>query len=370
MNVMRRLTCLVLVLLLAAALAPAALAEMVFSGEKESLDGDYDATVFLAGENPASTADVKGILFAAGKNVNVSGSGEYAFLAGSTVTLSGDVSRDAFVAGQTLYFTGDCARDMAAAGSTLEIRGSVGRDLLAAAKTIVLSGHVGGDVSLSAESITVAEGASIDGTLSYNSSASISAPAEILARAQAYEDRQDGGDEIAAAQPRSVPALAKLKSAVFGFVGVLVIAYFLLWLTPLWEKLDADYAGKAFGTYAASFGIGFGVLAGVPIAAILLMVTGCGLRPALALLFVYCAALAASPVFLSFFLGSLLWRRALKKARHYWAELAVGALLWAVLTALPFVSFPAKLVTAALGLGVPARMLGKKRASAPALPES
>ena len=105
------------------------------------------------------------------------------------------------------------------------------------------------------------------------------------------------------------------------------------------------------------------------IAAILLMITGIGLRPGLALLFVYAAALVAAPVFLGFFLGALLWRKCLKKARNYWAELAVGLLIWTVLTALPFVGFAVRLVSASFGLGVIARMLGKKRAAAPALPE-
>ena len=56
------------------------------------------------------------------------------------------------------------------------------------------------------------------------------------------------------------------------------------------------------------------MLAGLPVAAILLMLTRVGLRLAFVLLFVYVAAIIAAPVFLGFFLGMLIWRGALKKA--------------------------------------------------------
>ncbi|MBQ9331800.1 MAG: hypothetical protein IJS11_02580, partial [Oscillospiraceae bacterium] len=59
----KKLLCLLLVLLLAASLAPAAFAEFIFSGDEQNIIGEYDSTVFLAGENPNNAADVKGILF-------------------------------------------------------------------------------------------------------------------------------------------------------------------------------------------------------------------------------------------------------------------------------------------------------------------
>ena len=56
-----------------------------------------------------------------------------------------------------------------------------------------------------------------------------------------------------------------------------------------------------------AFGIGFAVLAGVPLAAILLFISNVGVRLALIVLFLYAAAIIAAPVFLGFFLGALLW---------------------------------------------------------------
>ncbi len=404
----KKLLCLLLVLLLAVSLAPAAFAEFIFSGDEQNISGEYDSTVFLAGENPNSAADVKGILFEAGNTVTSAGFSEYAFVAGNTVSFAGENSGDAFVGGNAVSFSGSCGRDLAIAGNSVDIRGSVGRDLLAGGRSVSISGHVGGDVTLAAEEIRITDDAEIEGILRYNSSAKISAPADLLAGAVVYEDNQDSqglqsilgtqdasgtqnatdaqdaqdaqntqdaqnssGDSGAnapapeAPKPKSSPVLAKLKSTVFKLIGLLLIAYFFLWLTPLWEKVDADYTGKPFGTFAKAFGIGLAVLAALPLASIILFVSGVGVRPALVLIFVVVAALIAAPVFLGFFLGVLLWRKALKKDRNYWAELAIGLVCWAILAAVPGIRVAVKMVAGCLGVGVLACMLGKKKTAAP-----
>ena len=401
----KKLLCLLLVLLLAVSLAPAAFAEFIFSGDEQNISGEYDSTVFLAGENPNNAADVKGILFEAGNTVTSAGFSEYAFVAGNTVSFAGENSGDAFVGGNAVSFSGSCGRDLAIAGNSVDIRGTVGRDLLAGGRSVSISGHVGGDVTLAAEEIRISDNAEIEGILRYNSSAKISAPADLLAAAVVYEDNQgsqdiqsilgtqdapatqdaqnapdvqdtqdaqnsseDSGANVPAPEapkPKSSPILAKLKSTVFKLIGLLLIAYFFLWLTPLWEKVDADYTGKPFGTYAKAFGIGLAVLAALPLASIILFVSGVGVRPALVLIFVVVAALIAAPVFLGFFLGVLLWRKALKKDRNYWAELAIGLVCWAILAAVPGIRVAVKMVAGCLGVGVPACMLGKKKTAAP-----
>lgn len=404
----KKLLCLLLVLLLAVSLAPAAFAEFIFSGDEQNIIGEYDSTVFLAGENPNNAADVKGILFEAGNTVTSAGFSEYAFVAGNTVSFAGENSGDAFVGGNAVSFSGSCGRDLAIAGNSVDIRGTVGRDLLAGGRSVSISGHVGGDVTLAAEEIRISDNAEIEGILRYNSSAKISAPADLLAAAVVYEDNQgsqdiqsilgtqdapatqdaqnapdvqdtqdaqdaqnsseDSGANVPAPEapkPKSSPVLAKLKSTVFKLIGLLLIAYFFLWLTPLWEKVDADYTGKPFGTYAKAFGIGLAVLAALPLASIILFVSGVGVRPALVLIFVVVAVLIAAPVFLGFFLGVLLWRKALKKDRNYWAELAIGLVCWAILAAVPGIRVAVKMVAGCLGVGVPACMLGKKKTATP-----
>ena len=434
MKTRKKLLSLLLVLLLALSLAPAAFGAFTVPGDQESISGEVDSTVFLAGENPNSSADIKGILFEAGSAVRASGSSEYAFLAGNSVTFAGTNINDAFLGGNLVSFSGDCGRDLAIAGNAVEISGSVARDLMAGGRSVVISGSVGGNVIIAAESITIRDDAEIGGRLRYNSSANISAPAELLAWAEVYDDggSQDGesnsifemftdnsstensvpennvaensggadnsgadsspaensGTESGSTESSSTPDsgnttaptppaetkktssfASTLKKRAFNFVGLLLIAYFFLWLTPLWEKLDEKYTGKKFGTFAKAFGIGLAVLAALPLASIILMVSGIGLRPAFVLIFVVNAVLIAAPIFLGFFLGSLLWRKALKKGRNYWAELPIGLAIWAILISIPRVGFLVRVIAACLGVGVVTLLLGKNKSAAlPAAP--
>lgn len=362
----RILSCVLLALVLLLSLAPAAFAEVEFGGE--SISGEHDATVFLAGSAPTSTAKIKGILFAAGNTVSADGESEYAFIAGNSIALNGDCSRDVFMAGNNVGFSGSVGRDLYAAGNVLNIRGPIGRDVYAGGKLITLGGEIGGNVYLNAEEIQLADTLVIHGSLRYNASAEISGPKELIAGAETFDDGEEDAPVSVTIDLTPSP-LSGLKTRLLGFAGLLLIAYFLLWLTPLWETVDARYTGADFGKYAAVFGIGLAVLLALPIAAILLMITGIGLRPAFVLLFVYAAALIASPIFLGFILGSLLWRKVFKRSRNYWAELAIGILVLRLAAMLPYVSFALGLVSAAFGLGVVTRLLGKKRSVPPALPE-
>ena len=386
MKTSRLLTCLLLTLLLLCCVMPAAFAEVVFSSEEGSLTGTYDATVFQAGQDATSSAEVKGILFMAGNTVSAGGTGEYAFIAGNTVSFSGECLNDAFIGGNSVAVSGNVDRDLYAAGKVLDVRGAIGRDLFAGGETVTISGEIGGNVYLNAENIQIADNAKIGGTLRFNDNARVSGPDEILNNAERYADKKEGAEKPDGAEAAPAPVqstepgkstrvFSKIKSALFSYLGLLLIAYFFLWLTPLWEKVDRDYTGKDFGLYAAAFGIGFAVLAGLPLASIILMITGFALRPAFVLLLVYAAVLTAAPVFLGFFLGSLLWRKALKKTKNYWAELAVGLLVWRILSLIPGVKIVTAFIAGPLALGVITRMLGKKKAGPapaeehPALPE-
>ncbi len=392
MKTSRLSACLLLTLLLLCCLMPAAFAEVVFSSEEGSLTGTYDATVFQAGQDATSNAEVKGILFMAGNTVSAGGTGEYAFIAGNTVSFGGECLNDAFIGGNSVAVSGNVDRDLYAAGKVLDLRGAIGRDLFAGAQTVSISGEIGGNVYLDAETIQIADDAKIGGTLRFNDSARVSGPDEILNNAERYADKKEGTEKpenaekpddaeaapapVQSTQPgKSTKVFSKIKSALFSYLGLLLIDYFFLWLTPLWEKVDRDYTGKDFGLYAAAFGIGFAVLAGLPLASIILMITGFGLRPAFVLLLVYSAVLTAAPVFLGFFLGSLLWRKALKKTKNYWAELAVGLLIWRILSLIPGLKIVTAFIAGPLALGVITRMLGKKKAEPapveehPALPE-
>ena len=356
-----------LCLLLALALAVPACAAFEDVFANGSADGARDGSLFLSGESVRSGAAVNGVLLAAGRTVGVNGTGAYVMAAGYEVTLGGTVENDAFLAGYSVGVSGTAQRDLFAAGQSITVNGTVGRDLYAAANTVTITGTVGGDMYISAESVVIGDGAKIGGRLHCNAGALRSVPDGIADSAELYDEPDSGDMGVSVAIPDDEPSVGSivLRKAM-SFAGVLLIAFVLLWLTPLWETVDEKYNGAPFGKYAKAFGIGFAVMVGVPLAAILLFISAVGVRLAFIVLFLYAAAFIAAPVFLGFFLGALLWRGAMKKAPCYYAELAIGLLIWRLAACVPGLSFVVGLVAAPLGLGVVTLLLGKGRRSAAA----
>ena len=349
---MNKLWCLLLAAMLLAALSVGA-----FAAEPGS--------AFLAGSDVRANANVDGILFAAGYHVEQTSTSEYAFLAGETVRFDGAAENDVFAAGYDVTLNGEIARDVYAAGNAVRVTGSVGRDLYVSAGNVQISGWVGGDVHINADVIEITPSAVIGGTLHYNSSAStVSAEPEVREHAQVYEDR---------AEPQPTPAQklgSKVLDRVLSFAGVVALAFVLLWLTPLWDRLDKKYSGAPFAKFATAFGIGFAVLLGVPVVFVILLITRIGVRLAFVLLLPYIAAIVAAPVIFGFFIGKLFWRDLCKRRACFAAELPIGIALWAIASCIPVLSFVAAFVTVPLGLGVITLLLGRGKKKAGAQPDA
>ena len=184
-------------------------------GQEAMASGEQDRTLFIAGETVGSEARVKGIVLAAGNNVNVAGTGEYVMAAGRYVAVTGAVENDAFAAGYSVAVNGDVQRDAYAVGNDVTLNGSVGRSLYASAASVVINGRVGGDAKLNADTIYIGSDAVIDGTLSYNSRASISfADGSSVAGTEVYADTSAETPEAAEAPvPATLLPSAKLMLA-------------------------------------------------------------------------------------------------------------------------------------------------------------
>lgn len=344
-----------------------ALAETVTDDYAE---GDVDASVFLAGQNTENNAHIQGLLCSAGYKVNSTGVSEYLIAAGYNIAVGGAAVKDAVLAGCNIEISGNIGRDVYAFGKNISISGTIGRNAKLAADSVSINGTVLGDLDITAGTILISENAVISGKLRYNSDADIVAPEKALQDAEIFES--DVTDtEFFEEQPSATDLLLDaIKGIVFSYVGVLAVAMLLLWLTPLWETVDKKYENASFGKYAAAFGIGFAVLVALPLASVILMVTGFGLRLGFTLLMLYLAAMAVSPVFLSYILGKLLWRKAFKKAVNYPAELAIGVLAWRILASVPLLSFLVGFISLPFGIGVFVLLLGKKKTTAPQIPVS
>lgn len=357
-NTLKRIAALALALVLVMALAASAYADGTDS-TTEPAEWTHDGSHFVSGQTVSETDSVKGLLAASGYDVSLAGASQYTAGAGYNVRASGDTLYDAFLAGYNVTVDGTIARDLYAAANTVTVSGIVSRSAYLAGNTVIVSGKIGGDLYIDAAKVTLADSADIRGTLRLPEGAEVNAPDALMAKLEWYKSAADAQLHSISEAVQTVSVMSRLGSWFVTLLGLVAVALVLLWLTPLWERVDSDYYGAPFAKYARAFGIGFAVLAGVPVAAIILMITRVGVRLALVLLFVYAAAIAAAPVFLGFVLGALLWRGALKKSAYYLAELPIGLLICRVAAAIPGLGFAVGFVAVPLGLGMLTLMLGK-----------
>ena len=369
---MKKTTAWILALSIICALIAVSVPALAATVTDDYAEGDVDASVFLAGQNTENNANIQGLLCSAGYKVSSTGASEYLIAAGYDITVGGTAVKDAVLAGCNIEVSGNIGRDIYAVGKNIGISGTIGRNANLVANSVSINGTILGDLDITAETIMISENAVISGKLRYNSDADIVAPETSLQDAEIYEpDAADTETEFYDERPSATDLfLDAIKGIVFSYVGVLAVAFLLLWLTPLWETIDKKYESASFGTYAAAFGIGFAVLVALPLVSLILMVTGFGLRLGLMLLMLYFAAIAVSPVFISFILGKLLWRKAFKKSACYPAELAVGVLAWRILASVPLLSLLVGFISLPFGIGVLVLLLGKKKMTAPQIPVS
>lgn len=327
----------------------------------EPAEYTYDGSRFVSGQTVSENESVKGILAAAGYDVNLAGVSQYTAGAGYNVRSAGYTLNDAFLAGYNVSIDGAIARDLYAAGNIVTVSGAVSRSAYLAGNTVSVSGKIGGDLYIDAQNVTIADTAEINGTLYIPDSASVTASESTEKSIEWYKSEAAAQAESISETVQTASAARKVGSWVVSLAGLIIVALVLLWLTPLWETVDKRYYGAPFSAYARAFGIGFAVLAGVPVAAILLMITRIGLRLAFVVLFVYVAAIIASKAFISFVLGALIWRNVLKKAPKYLAELPIGALAVCLVEIIPGLDFAVGFVAVPLGLGMITLLLGKSK---------
>jgi hypothetical protein len=94
--------------------------------------------------------------FATGDTVNASKSYENAYLAGTNLTVDGEVKKDLIGAGGTVTTSGAINRNLVITGGTVTVKSSVGGSIFAAAGTLVIdSSFVGGSVRVTGGTVTL-----------------------------------------------------------------------------------------------------------------------------------------------------------------------------------------------------------------------
>lgn len=381
----------------------------VIIGRGEVVNGD----LYVAGDTVVVDGTINGDLVAIGGMVTLNGTVNGDLLvAGQSIVVNGVVSDDVRAAGQAIRLAPGARvnGDLVIGGLSLEtqagsavqgdvllgayqalLAGQVGQRVLGGLDRMELRGAVGGDVDVTVSgdaaaaavqfapagqlpipavrpNLTVADTARIGGRLTYRSTTE----ADIATAAQIA-----GGvafDRSAATAPRGAAAAAPATpwlNAVRRLAGLALVGLLLLWLAPAWTRRLADTVEErplpSLGWGAVAF-VGFIVaVVGLLILTIVLtgifgtltlgglagMAVGAGLVGVAALIIGYIgfSAYVAQGI-VAFVAGRWLLRRTVPAwAERPAAPLAVGLVLYVILSAVPWLGTLVVLAVVLLALG-------------------
>lgn len=322
------------------------------SGTTASVAKDevVDSTAYLAGTTLTVQGDVKGDLYCAGQTVDISGTVEGDVIcAAQNITISGNVLGNVRVAAQTVTLSGPVARsvtafgqsvtltssavvnnDVTAYGNTLQLAGKVGRDAVVGGESVSLEGTVGRDVTANDAHLTLGSTARVGGGLNYTSNNTV----ELATGAVVTGKTERHTPPVKEKKAESTFA-NRFWGVAYWFGAFLLFGWILLGLAPRTYRTASDVMVKQGG---------WALLAGVvalvmtPIVVVLLMVTVIGIPVAVALMFLWLIALVASYVYSGYAIGA--WVASSASWKLKWPgflSLLLGLVILAALMLIPVV---------------------------------
>ncbi len=315
------------------------------------------------------------------------------YAAGGMVGILGTVNGDVITAGGSISISGNVAGDVTAAGGNLNITSNVAGDLRVAGGNIFVSNSVGGDLLVAGGQISVLPGTSvgkdasiaggvvyIDGTINGNLSVAaeeikLGPSAVISGDFDYYSKKQatlENGASVSGAtnfHKTTVPVAGKAKKAVLlGFLG---IAWIVKLITIIVAGLVMIYFFKPQASAIVKKSVlnfwkealkGFVVLIVVPVAVILSFVTILGSLLGAVVLLAYILFIIIASV-VSILLFAKLCLKYLFKKENYelnWWVVAVSALVFSLVSVIPFVGWIFALIIFLSALGSTSDFIYKK----------
>lgn len=282
---------------------------------KQPVAGDAIA----AGETVSLTSSVAGDVLLAARDLVIDGNvGENLYAAGREVVVNAAVGRNARIAGGRVEISprANIGGNVSVAAGRIDVTGSVKGYLQATGHRINIDGAVGGDVEASGSEVVLGPNARIAGALRYRSPEPIEqAPGAVVS---------GGIERLSTQRPAAHARTFHRIGRWIWTIGLMVLAALMVAAMPRFSLRVSEMLSQRF---LLSLVLAFAVLVCIPVAAIVLFITGIGAPLAILALLAYPALLLIGYVSAGVALGDAVLRRVRPsdKTRN-WPRVAFAAL--------------------------------------------
>jgi len=323
---------------------------LIVSGGTVNIDGTVDGDLIAFAERLTLRGEVRGNVYSFSENAELAGTVRgSAHVGADRAEITGRVDGNLYAGAEQIEIapSGEVGGDAAVWTGDGILEGRVGRDLHLAGRRVELRGPVGGDVFAHRVGLALRSGARIDGDVR----ARVQAGDEV----DASDDAEVRGEIVTekVADPHRMWLERYRSAAFYGFLAVQLVAAFafgmlLHALVPTLFANRLDTTNEFFRTV----GIGLLGIVCTPIVLTLVAVTLVGIPIALIGGALYVAALYASTVLVGALVGEALVRPDDSGAQSFGLALLAGVAAVLVLSNLPFLGIPIRIVVGFVGVGL------------------
>jgi Putative zinc-finger len=314
------------------------------SGESIEIDGTVNGDLFTASRSVVVHGNVTGNVFAWSQSVEVDGK-----VGGSIFTFCQNALIRGTV-GHSVYSWVEFLR--------LEPGSQVTADVVAGSQQADLSGKINGGIITFAGLVNV-HGDIGRNVLAYVGEMNLNSPTHIGGGLTANVHRRDNvriADGVTIAGPTDIRIRRHqsryTRPGFYIWHAILLVGAFIVgWIAMYVFPGFFQNASRTVGTGWRTFGLGFAVLVGTPIAIVLIAISLIGLPLALVTLALYCVALYGALIFVANFVGGVLFKDVQPRSGQALLAYFVGLLILTVLFHLPFIGGILEFLGFCLGLG-------------------
>ena len=331
---------------------------LLASGNIVRVEGVVNGDLLAFGQTVEVRGTVKGDLVSFARRTLVSGTVEgniYNF--SNSLDLDGQLAHNLYGLMQSLRVNdrGRVGGGVMVAAGDVSLEGEVNRSVTMFAGNGDVGGSIGRELTMTGDGLTVTNTARIGGSLT------------VRVR-EAKNVHIANGATIVGTRDIQVRVRQNhfTRPGFYFFQAVWLAAAMLVgWLGLVLFPGFFQASTHAVGSGWRSLGLGFGVLAAVPVAIVLIAITLVGLPLSLMLLMLYLAAIYLARIWVGAFLGQVLLKRAVVTKSDWLLGLLFGLLILTVVRFIPYLGGLVHFGVVCLGLGAFAWQL--YRASRPAI---
>jgi cytoskeletal protein CcmA (bactofilin family) len=267
------------------------------TGDQVTIEGTVEGDLYCAGRELIIRGEVTGDVVCAAQSATLEGMvGQDVRLAAQLATLAGKVEGSMTFFGQDLKVQSDgsIGGDLNGAVQFVTLGGPVSKDVLIGAQRLTLNSTVGGDINAALSQVVTGASAKVSGDFNYIADREIRVDESVVDGSVHFTRTEKGNKNTGS------------MWAFMGLMSLMMTSLVIILLAPRFAERSHQIANGKPLTVGL---VGFAVLFGSPMLAVLLIVTVFFAPLGLLVFALWFAAILASQAFFAYLLGSLFWRQ-------------------------------------------------------------